>query len=121
MLSFKFYLYVPLPLSKVNVSMGPTLGCRPGLMSWDPEPRVGYHLSQPRHTGRACRREADTELLLAEEGLLIVSSDLGLRRTGPQTHGISNSLEQISSLSHSVVFVYFFALIPVEGFLISCC
>lgn len=68
----------------VNVSMGPTLGCRPGLMSWDPEPRVGYHLSQPRHTGRACRREADTELLLAEEGLLIVSSDLGLRRTGPQ-------------------------------------
>ena len=33
--------------------------------------------------------------------------------------GISNFLEEISSLSHSVVFLYFFALIAVEGFLIS--
>ena len=33
--------------------------------------------------------------------------------------GISNFLEEISSLSHSVVFLYFFALIPKEGFLIS--
>ena len=33
--------------------------------------------------------------------------------------GISNFLEEISSLSHSVVFLYFFALIPEEGFLIS--
>ena len=31
----------------------------------------------------------------------------------------SNSLEEISSLSHSVVFLYFFALITEEGFLIS--
>ena len=33
--------------------------------------------------------------------------------------GISNFLEVISSLSHSVVFLYFFALIAEEGFLIS--
>jgi len=35
--------------------------------------------------------------------------------------GISNFLEEISSLSHSVVFLYFFALIAEEGFLISFC
>ena len=33
--------------------------------------------------------------------------------------GITNFLEEISSLSHSVVFLYFFALIAEEGFLIS--
>ena len=33
--------------------------------------------------------------------------------------GISNFLEVISSLSHSVVFLYFFALITEGGFLIS--
>ena len=33
--------------------------------------------------------------------------------------GISNFLEEISSLSHFVVFLYFFALIAEEGFLIS--
>ena len=33
--------------------------------------------------------------------------------------GISNFLEEISSHSHSVVFLYFFALIAEEGFLIS--
>ena len=33
--------------------------------------------------------------------------------------GISNFLEEISSLSHSVVFLYFFALITEEVFLIS--
>ena len=33
--------------------------------------------------------------------------------------GISNFLEEISSLSHSVVFLYFFALITKEVFLIS--
>ena len=33
--------------------------------------------------------------------------------------GISNFLEEISRLLHSVVFVYFFALITEEGFLIS--
>ena len=33
--------------------------------------------------------------------------------------GISNFFEEISSLSHSVVFLYFFALIAEEGFLIS--
>ena len=32
--------------------------------------------------------------------------------------GISNFLEEISSLSHSIVFLYFFALITEEGFLI---
>src|SRR5574337_654337 len=35
--------------------------------------------------------------------------------------GISNFLEELSSLSHSVVFLYFFALIAEEGFLISSC
>ena len=34
--------------------------------------------------------------------------------------GLSNFLERISSLSHSAVFLYFFALIA-EGFLISSC
>ena len=35
--------------------------------------------------------------------------------------GIFNFLEEISSLSHPVVFLYFFALIAEEGFLISPC
>ena len=35
--------------------------------------------------------------------------------------GISDVLEAISSLSHSVVFLYFFALITEEGFLIPSC
>ena len=37
------------------------------------------------------------------------------------TFGISDFLEEIPSLSHSVVFLYFFALIAEEGFLISSC
>ena len=37
------------------------------------------------------------------------------------SRGISNILEEISSLSHSVVFLYFFALIAEEGFFISSC
>ena len=35
--------------------------------------------------------------------------------------GISNFLEEISSLSYSIVSLYFFALITEEGFLISSC
>ena len=35
--------------------------------------------------------------------------------------GVSNFLEEISSLSHSIVFLYFCALITEEGFLISPC
>ena len=35
--------------------------------------------------------------------------------------GISNFLEEISSLSHSVVFLYFFALVAEDGFLIFPC
>ena len=35
--------------------------------------------------------------------------------------GISNFLEEISSLSPSIVFLYFFALITEEGFLVSHC
>ena len=35
--------------------------------------------------------------------------------------GISDFLEEISSLSHSIVFLYFFALITEEDFLISPC
>ena len=34
---------------------------------------------------------------------------------------VSHFLEEISSLSHSIVFLYFFALITEEGFLISPC
>ena len=34
---------------------------------------------------------------------------------------MSNYLEEISSLSHSIIFLYFFALIYEEGFLISPC
>ena len=37
------------------------------------------------------------------------------------TLGISYFLEEISSLSHSIVFLYFFALITEEGFLVSPC
>ena len=35
--------------------------------------------------------------------------------------GMSNFLEEISSLSHFIVFLYFFALITEEGILISPC
>ena len=35
--------------------------------------------------------------------------------------GISDFFEETSSLSHSIVFFYFFALIPEEGFLNSPC
>ena len=35
--------------------------------------------------------------------------------------GISNFLGEISSLSHSIIFICFFALITGEGFLISPC
>ena len=37
------------------------------------------------------------------------------------SHGISDFLEEISSLSHPFVFLCFFALITEEGFLISSC
>ena len=39
---------------------------------------------------------------------------------GP-TLGISDFLEEVSSLAHSIVFLYFFSLISKEGFLISPC
>ena len=35
--------------------------------------------------------------------------------------GVSSFLGELASLSHSVVFLYFFALITEEGFLISLC
>ena len=35
--------------------------------------------------------------------------------------GVSNFLDEISSLSHSIVFFYFFALIAEDSFLISPC
>ena len=35
--------------------------------------------------------------------------------------GISNFLEEISSLSNSIIFLYFLALITEEGFLVSPC
>ena len=37
------------------------------------------------------------------------------------SHGISHFIEEISSLSHSIFFLCFFALITAEGFLISPC
>ena len=40
---------------------------------------------------------------------------------GDSSLGISNFLEEISSLSHSIVFLYFFALITEKGLLISPC
>ena len=39
----------------------------------------------------------------------------------PCSLGISNFLEEISRLSHSIIFLYFFALITEEGFLVSPC
>ena len=46
--------------------------------------------------------------------LLFTASDLAYL-------GISNFLEEISSISDSIVFLYLFALITEEGFLISPC
>ena len=34
--------------------------------------------------------------------------------------GISNFLEQISSVSHSIIFIYFFAVIAEEVFIFPC-
>ena len=34
--------------------------------------------------------------------------------------GISNSLEEIASISHSIVFLYFFSLITDKGFISPC-
>ena len=42
-----------------------------------------------------------------------------VKKRKKDTLGISNFLEEISSLSHSVVFLCFFTLIPEEGFLVS--
>ena len=44
-----------------------------------------------------------------------------VKKRKKDTLGISNFLEEISSLSHSVVFLYFFALTTEDGFLISPC
>ena len=46
---------------------------------------------------------------------------LSLSSSSLHEMSISNFLEEISSLSHSVVFLYFFALIAEKGFLISTC
>ena len=52
------------------------------------------------------------------EGLML---KLKLQYFGHLVGGISDFLEEIPSLSHYVVFLYFFALITDEGFLISPC
>ena len=44
-----------------------------------------------------------------------------VKKRKKDTLGISNFLEEISSLSHSVVFLCFFTLITEEGFLLSPC
>ena len=54
-------------------------------------------------------------LLLGPYHFCLYQAHLGMKCS----LGISNFLEEISSLSHSVVFLYFFALITEEGFLIS--
>ena len=60
-----------------------------------------------------------------EEGMATHSSVLAWRipidRGAWQAIVQGNFLEEISSLSHSVVFLYFFALIAEEGCLISPC
>src|SRR5574339_550590 len=48
----------------------------------------------------------------------VCSSDLLCMKC---SFGISDFLEEIPSLSHSIVFLYFFAFIAEEGFLISSC
>ena len=50
-----------------------------------------------------------------------ISCKDGLNKGQKCSLGISNFLEEISSLSHSIVFLYFFALITEEAFLISPC
>ena len=55
--------------------------------------------------------------LIGKFGVLLYSAHLCLKCS----LGISNFLEEISSLSHSVLFLYFFALVAEEGFLISSC
>ena len=60
--------------------------------------------------GKPCFREVHTVSVLYRAHLCMKRS-----------LGISNFLEEISSLSHSIVFFHFFALITEEGFLISPC
>ena len=52
---------------------------------------------------------------------LIISVLYRAHRCMKCSFGISDFLEEIPSLSHYVVFLYFFALITEEGFLISSC
>ena len=59
---------------------------------------------------RSWRREWQTASVLFWAHLCMKSS-----------FGMSNFLEEIFSISHSVIFLYFFALISEEGFLISPC
>ena len=54
---------------------------------------------------------------IEEKNRMVKTRDLCMKRS----LGISNFLEEISSLSHSVLFLFFFALIAEEGFLISFC
>jgi len=55
----------------------------------------------------------------------ILQTNLGLLESLTSLHemslSISNFVEEISSLSHFIVFLYLFALIAEEGFLISPC
>ena len=79
-----------------------------------------------RHSNRGC----DSGARLPGFGVWpckVVMCALGWRcpSLSPSLHemfpDISHFLEEIASLSHSIVFLYFFALITEEGFLISPC
>ena len=72
---------------------------------------------------RACSEattKAPQALEVVQTLAVALDSDAGCVRTAGDGKG-RLCVEEISSLSHSVVFPYFFALIAKEGFLISSC
>ena len=64
---------------------------------------------------------ADLPDLGVEPGSPALQADALLTELPGKTLGISHFLEEISNLSHSIVFRYFFALVTEEGCLISPC
>ena len=64
---------------------------------------------------------ADLPDLGVEPGSPALQADALLTELPGKTLGISHFLEEISNLSHSIVFRYFFALVTEEGFFVSPC
>ena len=56
-----------------------------------------------------------------EPGSPALQADVLLTEVPGKTLGVSHFLEEISNLSHPTVFMYFFALVTEEGFLVSPC